>query len=104
MRFEQLLEAKNVYDHRHENISDIIKPWAGGDKYIDPRDGFYWIFSKGNLFFCCAILINVWRGFETTMRQRPKPHPGINYCLPGRELANLVTPPQQHQWDFPVHE
>ena len=49
MRFEQLLEAKNVYDHRHENISDIIKPWAGGDKYIDPRDGFYWIFSKGNL-------------------------------------------------------
>ena len=46
MRFEQLLEAKNVYDHRHENISDIIKPWAGGDKYIDPRDGFYWIFSK----------------------------------------------------------
>ena len=49
MRFEQLLEAKEVYDHRHENISDIIKPWAGGDKYIDPRDGFYWIFSKGNL-------------------------------------------------------
>ena len=29
MRFEQLLEAKEVYDHRHENISDIIKPSAG---------------------------------------------------------------------------
>ena len=49
MRFEQLLEAKEIYDHRHENISDIIKPWAGGDKYIDPRDGFYWQFMEGKL-------------------------------------------------------
>ena len=49
MKFEQLLEAKEVYDHRHENISDVIKPWAGGDKYIDPRDGFYWQFTEGKL-------------------------------------------------------
>ena len=49
MRFEQLLEAKEIYDHRHENISDVIKPWAGGENYIDPRDGFYWQFMEGKL-------------------------------------------------------
>ena len=49
MRFEQLLEAKEIYDHRHENISDVIKPWADGENYIDPRDGFYWEFVEGKL-------------------------------------------------------
>ena len=41
MRFEQLLEAKEIYDHRHEDMSAEIKPWAGGEKYIDPRDGCF---------------------------------------------------------------
>jgi len=49
MRFEQLLEAKEIYDHRHENISDVMKPWHGGEQYIDPRDGFYWLFYEGKL-------------------------------------------------------
>ena len=49
MRFEQLLEAKEIYDHRHEDMSAEIKPWAGGEKYIDPRDGFYWLFREGIL-------------------------------------------------------
>ena len=49
MRFEQLLEAKEVYDHRHEDMSAEIKPWAGGENYIDPRDGFYWLFAEGKL-------------------------------------------------------
>ena len=49
MKFEQLLEAKEIYDYRHEDISAKIKPWAGGEKYIDPRDGFYWLFRDGKL-------------------------------------------------------
>ena len=49
MRFEQLLEAKEIHDYRHEDMSAEIKPWAGGDKYIDPRDGFYWLFREGKL-------------------------------------------------------
>jgi len=49
MRFEQLLEAKEIYDHRHEDMSAEIKPWAGGENYIDPRDGFYWQFMEGKL-------------------------------------------------------
>ena len=49
MRFEQLLEAKEIYDHRHEDISAELKPWSDGEKYIDPRDGFYWLFNEGKL-------------------------------------------------------
>ena len=51
MRFEQLLEAKNVYDFRHEDISAELSIWPkqAQGSYVDPRDGFYWIFSKGNL-------------------------------------------------------
>ena len=49
MRFEQLFEAKEIIDNRHENISDILKPWSGGEEYIDPRDGFYWLFKEGKL-------------------------------------------------------
>jgi hypothetical protein len=49
MRFEQLLEAKEIHDYRHEDISAKIKPWGGGEKYIDPRDGFYWLFREGKL-------------------------------------------------------
>ena len=49
MRFEQLLEAKEIHDYRHEDMSAEIKPWGGGEKYIDPRDGFYWLFREGKL-------------------------------------------------------
>ena len=51
MRFEQLLEAKNVYDFRHEDISAELPIWPkqAQGSYVDSRDGFYWIFSKGNL-------------------------------------------------------
>ena len=51
MRFEQLLEAKNVYDFRHEDISAELSIWPkqAQGSYVDPRDGFYWNFSKGNL-------------------------------------------------------
>ena len=67
MRFEQLLEAKEVYDHRHENISDIGKPWAGGEKYIDPRDGFYWQFREGKLIL--ASTENEYYSFIASMYQ-----------------------------------
>jgi hypothetical protein len=30
-------------------MSAEIKPWSGGEKYIDPRDGFYWLFHEGKL-------------------------------------------------------
>jgi len=49
MRFEQLLEAKEIHDFRHEDMSAELKPWAGGEKYTDPRDGFYWLFREGIL-------------------------------------------------------
>ena len=67
MRFEQLLEAKEIYDHRHENISDIVKPWGGGENYIDPRDGFYWTFLEGKLMLSSTE--NEYYSFVASMYQ-----------------------------------
>lgn len=46
-----LLEYKSVRDFRHENIEDKLKFWGDSktSEYIDPKEGFYWIYDKGEL-------------------------------------------------------
>lgn len=46
-----LMEAKEVYDLRHENIEHKFK-YFGSEKtsdYISPEDGFHWVYSDGVL-------------------------------------------------------
>jgi len=45
-----LLEYKSVRDYRHENVEDKMKFWgAKTSDHVDPKDGFYWIYDKGEL-------------------------------------------------------
>jgi hypothetical protein len=46
-----LLEYKKLQDYRHENVEDQLKFWGDTktSEYIDPKNGFYWIYDKGEL-------------------------------------------------------
>ena len=68
--FTPLFEAKSVRDFRHDDISDQFKYW--GTKtvgYIDPTDGFNFIYDKGELLlfstnnevYSSVVAKNLWK-------------------------------------------
>lgn len=57
---EFLLEAKEIFDYRHQNVEDEFKFFGStkNSEWISPDQGFHWTYQNGNLYIYSTDNIN----------------------------------------------
>lgn len=104
MLLEELLqEARSVRDFRHEDVSSEFKYWGTKEMgYIDPKDGFNFIYSEGQLILFSTnnetYSAIVGKGLWKKMIELQKSGKS-EYGIPREISAQLKGPDEDDLWN-----
>lgn len=95
---EFLIEAKEVFDYRHQNVENEFKFFGSTNtsEWISPEQGFHWTYEDGNLYIYSTDNLNYSWLVNTGTYKTDKPtkmggYSGIVPSLPWNALAGAVN-------------